>query len=369
MKAISVIPGTSDVELIDYPEPKIISPTQVKVKILEVGVCGTDREEATGGRADAPPGSSKLILGHEMFGRVVETGSEVITVKKGDYGVFSVRRGCGKCIPCKSNRSDMCYTGEYTERGIKGLHGFEAEYVVDEEQYLVKVPAGIRSIGVLAEPMSVAEKAIDEALNIQTARLPNIKKEEWIVGKKALVVGMGAIGILAAIALKLRGAEVIGMDIVDESSNRPSFLKKIGGKYLDGRNLKATDIDEQCGEVDFIFEAAGVAQLGFQVIDALGVNGIYVMTGIPHEGRPVSFPGADIMKQMVLKNQIIMGSVNAGPLHFELAVKDLEKAKNKWGNIIDEIITTKVNYKNFTEALNQRSVDDIKTVVIWDDNY
>jgi glucose 1-dehydrogenase len=365
MKAISITPGAVSVEIIDLPEPKITSPTQVKVKILQVGICGTDREEANGGRADAPEGCKHLVIGHEMLGQVVEKGDRVTSVEVGDYAVFSVRRGCGKCIPCQNNRSDMCYTGEYTERGIKGLHGFEAEYVIDEEQYLVKVPESIKSIGVLAEPMSVAEKAIDEALNIQEARLPKISKDEWIRGRRALVVGMGAVGILASIALILRGADVIGMDIVDEDSKRPNFLKKIGGKYIDGRKIDASQIEEKFGLVDFIFEAAGVAELGFEIIAPLGVNGIYVMTGIPGEGRPVCFSGAEMMSRIVLKNQIILGSVNAGPLHFELALEDLEKAKGRWGNLMNELITTEVPYEKFNEALEQRSVDDIKTVVTW----
>lgn len=365
MKAISIIPGSTAVELKDFPEPKIESPTQVKIKILEVGICGTDREQATGGRADAPHGHSHLIIGHEMFGQVVEAGSEVSTVAVGDYGVFSVRRGCGKCTPCQNNRSDMCYTGAYTERGIKGLHGFETEYVVDEEQYLVKVPESMRSIGVLAEPMSVAEKAIDEALSIQTSRLPEAVKGQWIPGKKALVAGMGAIGILAAVALRLRGAEVIGLDIVDEHTKRPSILKRIGGSYVDSRKTNVEDLDEKFGQIDFIFEATGVAEVGFNLIDALGINGIYVMTGLPHGDRPVCITGADLMTQLVLKNQIILGSVNAGPKHFELAIKDLEKAKNKWGSLMDEMITTRVSYNKFQQALDFRSVDDIKTVIEW----
>lgn len=365
MKAISIQPGTVDAQLKEYPEPRIQSPTQVKIKILEVGICGTDREEVKGGRADAPPGEAHLIIGHEMFGKVVETGKDVSTVTVGDYGVFSVRRGCGACVPCLNNRSDMCYTGKYTERGIKGLHGFEAEYVVDEEQYLVKVPESIRSIGVLAEPMSVAEKAIDEALSIQTSRLPESVKGQWIPGKKALVAGMGAIGLLAAISLRLRGAEVIGVDIVDENTKRPTILKRIGGIYVDSRKTDIRNLDEKFGQIDFIFEATGVAEVGFNLIDALGTNGIYVMTGIPHGERPMCLTGAPLITQMVLKNQIVLGSVNAGPKHFDLAVRSLEKAKNTWGSLMDELITTRIGYKEFQSALDFRSVDDIKTVVEW----
>lgn len=369
MKALSIIPGQADVLLTDMPEPQITSATQVKIKIYEVGICGTDREEAMGGRADVPHGHDHLVIGHEMLGKVVETGSEVSTVSAGDLAVLSVRRGCGKCTSCLNNRSDMCATGDYTERGIKASHGYETEFVVDDEQYVVKVPESIRSIGVLAEPMSVAQKAIDEALTIQTSRLPEAEKGKWIAGKKALVAGTGAIGILAAIALRLRGAEVIGLDIVDEDTKRPTILKKIGGRYIDSRKIEVTNIDDTFGEVDFIFEATGVAEVGFNLIDVLGVNGIYVMTGIPHDDRPVCITGAELMKQIVLKNQIILGSVNAGPKHFEMAIKDLERAKNKWGDLMDEIITNRITYTDFKEALEQRSIDDIKTVVVWvDDN-
>jgi glucose 1-dehydrogenase len=364
MKAITISPGKSEAELREFEEPQISTDTQVKVRILEVGICGTDREEVTGGRANAPHGSSCLVIGHEMFGQVVDKGSKVSTVAVGDYGVFTVRRGCQKCIPCLNNRSDMCYTGDYLERGIKGLHGFETEFVVDEEQYLVKVPESVKSIGVLAEPMSVAEKAISEALSIQATRLPEVD-QDWISGKRTLVAGLGAIGILAAIALRLRGAEVVGMDVVDEHTKRPAILKKIGGRYVDSRKMNIMDIDEKFGQIDMIFEATGIAEVGFNLIDALGTNGIYVMTGIARGERPVRIAGAEFMTQIVMKNQLILGSVNAGPKHFALAIQDLEKARNTWGSLMDELITTRISYRQFEEGLNVRSDDDIKTVIEW----
>ena len=365
MKAIAIEPGKDATQLLDVEEPVLKDSCDVKVKVLQVGICGTDREEAIGGRADAPPGADVLIIGHEMFGLVVETGEEVSTVRPGDYAVFTVRRGCGECMPCLHNRSDMCRTGHYRERGIKALHGYETEYVVDHEKYLVKVPVSVQSVGVLTEPMSVAQKAIDEALAIQVARIPQVKAEEWLDGKRALVAGIGAIGLLAAFALKLRGAEVVGMDIVDDNSGRPKILKKLGGTYINGKKIAADKLAEEMPPFDFIFEATGVPTLSFQLIDALGVNGVYVMTGIPGGDRPVCFAGAEIMKQMVLKNQVILGSVNASTHHFALAIKDLERAKNRWGDLIDQLITTRLPYTNFMDALHLRSDDDIKTVIEW----
>lgn len=367
MKAIVIKPGVPDSDIIEIDEPQLTRETQVKLKVLEVGICGTDREEVLGGRADAPEHAQHLVIGHEMLGQAIETGADVSTVSVGDYAVLTVRRGCGECEACKHNRSDMCYTGNYAERGIKALHGFETEFVVDDEQYLIKVPESARSVGVLAEPMSVVQKAIDEANNIQSARLPLPAHTDtsWVTGKKVLVAGVGAIGLLSVVALRLRGAEVIGVDIVDEDTKRPQLLKQLGGTYINTRQIKIEDLDEKLGQIDMILEAAGVAQLGFELIDVLGINGIYVMTGIPGEGKPVCIPGGDAMSQIVLKNQVILGSVNASAANFEMGIKDLEKAKNKWGDLIDGIITKRIKYTDFADAIDLRSADDIKTVISW----
>ncbi|WP_207494937.1 glucose 1-dehydrogenase [Aridibaculum aurantiacum] len=366
MKAIALIPGTSNVSLAEVDEPLITQPGEVKIKMLQVGICGTDREEAAGGRADAPEGKRQLIIGHEMFGQVVEVGDEVTSVKPGDYAVFTVRRGCGKCNACNNNRSDMCYTGDYTERGIKAADGFQSQYVVDNEQYLVKVPEAIKSIGVLTEPMSVAAKAIDEAMIMQSARLKNFDREEnWLKGKKALIAGIGAIGLMAAFALRLRGAEVLGMDVVDEDTLRPQILKQIGGKYIDGRQVKVTDIDDAFGPADFVFEATGIAKLQIQLIDTLAINGIYVATGIPSGERPLTIMAGDLMQQLVLKNQIILGSVNASIDHYKMAVEDLYASYEKWPGPIQAIITEKIPFTDFEKALHQHSADEIKVVVDW----
>ena len=366
MKAISLQPGTTDLALVEKEEPIVKEPTQVKVKVLQVGICGTDREEASGGRADAPPGESRLTLGHEMLGVVTEIGKDVGDIKVGDYGLFTVRRGCGKCPACLNDRSDMCLTGDYTERGIKALDGFQSHYVVDEERYFVKVPESIKDIGVLTEPMSVAAKAIDEALIVQKARFSGFEDTSlWMKGKKALIGGVGAVGLLAAFALRLRGAEVYGLDIVDENNLRPQILKEIGGMYIDGRNTQTTDLDEKFGEVDFIFEAAGFAPLQIELIDALGTNGIYVSTGIPGGNRPIELNGAELMRQLVLKNQVVLGSVNASPEHFKIAVSDLEAASRKWPQAIRKMITEKIPYSEFKTAL-KASTDEIKVVVEWD---
>ncbi len=68
MKAISILPGTTNLQLVNRPEPSVNGPDEIKVRVLRVGICGTDREEASGGRAEAPEGKSDLVIGHEMLG-------------------------------------------------------------------------------------------------------------------------------------------------------------------------------------------------------------------------------------------------------------------------------------------------------------
>lgn len=366
MKAISLTPHTTNIRLVDVPEPHIVTANQIKMKVLEVGICGTDREQAEGGRADAPKGKTDLVIGHEMFGQVVAVGENVTAAAVGDFGMFTVRRGCENCLACLNLRNDMCFTGKYTERGITGADGFQAEFVVDLAQYFVAIDSSLKSVGVLTEPMSVAAKAIDEAMIIQHARLQSfIPSSNWLEGRKAIIAGIGPIGLMAAFALSLRGATVVGMDIVDEDTLRPQLLRHIGGTYVDGRKVKTTDLDDVCGEADFVFEATGIAKLQIELLDSLAMNGIYVATGIPAGHRPMTILAGDIMKQLVLKNQILIGSVNASIDHYRTAVQDLQASIQKWPGVLEKVITERVPYYDFERALKAHSADEIKVVVDW----
>jgi glucose 1-dehydrogenase len=366
MKAISVIPGTKTVRLVDRPEPSISAPDEIKVRVLRVGICGTDREEAAGGRAQAPPSHKDLVLGHEMFGQVVETGRNVKEVKSGDYAVFTVRRGCGKCRYCAMNRSDMCETGLYSERGIAGMDGYETEYVVDHEQYVVRVPAELEVVGVLTEPFSVVEKAIAEAVQVQTTRLPGSSAaRDWLSGKRCLIAGLGPVGLLAALALRLRGAEVWGLDVVDASTVRPSWLNSIGGHYLDGRQITPDHFAGKIELFNLIVEATGIASLEFDLIDALAINGVYAVTGIPSGDRPLKIDGAEFMRRLVLRNQVLIGSVNASRDHFQLAVNDLVQANARWRGRVADLITQRHSYTEFNSVFQHHGSDEIKVVLEW----
>lgn len=366
MQALTIIPGAASVRLVERREPVITSADEVKARIIRVGLCGTDREEAAGGRARAPAGSADLIIGHEMLGQVVACGGAVTRVRPGDYAVMTVRRGCGGCLPCAMNRPDMCTTGSYAERGIWALDGFQCGYVVDREQYVVRVPPDLEAVAVLAEPLSVVEKAVDEIVRVQQARLPQAgATPDWIFGRRCLVAGLGPIGLLAALALRLRGAEVFGLDVVDEDTARPQWLIHIGGRYIDGRRVPAERVAGAVGSVDVVVEATGVPALAFNLLDALAHDGACVLTGIPGGDRPLQVPGAEIIRRLVLNNQILVGSVNAARDHFQMAIEDLAAARLRWGRHVERLITHRHRPAEAEAALAAHPADEIKAVVEW----
>ena len=366
MKAIAVVPGTKTVRLVDRAEPSIAAPDDIKVRVLRVGICGTDREEAAGGRAKAPPDHDELVLGHEMLGRVVDIGRTVTVVKPGDYAVFTVRRGCGACRPCAMNRSDMCRTGRYAERGIWGLDGYQTEFVVDREQFAVRVAPDLEAVAVLTEPFSVAEKAISEAVHLQLTRLPDMATSlDWLSEKRCLVAGLGPVGLLAALSLRLRNADVSGLDLVDANTARPRWLNHIGGTYVDGRQVAPDHPIDQIGRFDLILEATGNAGLEFDLLDSLAVNGVYAVVGIPAGHRALNVDGARIMRRLVLRNQVLVGSVNASRDHFQLAVNDLVAAETRWPHHLASLITHRHPYADFDAALEHHGSDEIKVVLEW----
>src|SRR3989454_5064767 len=152
MKAISVFPGKpNSVHVAELPKPSVDQVPNgrgVLVKVLRVGVDGTDKEINAAEYGAAPPGYDFLVIGHESFGRVVEVGPQVTEVKRGDFVSATVRRP-GSSLYDQIGHYDMTTDDTYYERGINLLHGFLTEYYVDEPEYLVRVPPGLAGVGVL----------------------------------------------------------------------------------------------------------------------------------------------------------------------------------------------------------------------------
>jgi threonine dehydrogenase-like Zn-dependent dehydrogenase len=366
MKALALDTKAGRLRLVDRPEPLLRTYEDVKLRVLRVGICGTDREEVSGARVLAPQGGNEIVIGHEMLGQVVEVGSSVRGVGPGDLATLTVRRGCGRCAPCELGRPDMCRTGDFRERGIWGLDGYNAQFVVDTEKHVIPLPRTLEHAGVLMEPLSVVEKAIEITGRMQQARLPDgLANPNWLFGRTCLVTGLGPIGLLAALVLTLRGAQVWGLDVVDPSSTRSRWLERIGGTFVDGRKAKPADLPDIVGQANLIFEASGVPDLAFEIVDLLAPDGVLVLSGIPAGQRPVQ-TGSTTVRNLVLGNRIVVGAVNAAAGHFQSGVTDMLAAKALWGSMVDDLITHHIRPAEAPAALAERGESgEIKTVIDW----
>lgn len=370
MRAIGVRPGKKEVAIIDHDHPEISEPTQVKVRSLDVGICGTDREICTFVYGSPPAGSDYLVLGHESLGEVVEIGSGVTDFKVGDLVVPSVRRPCSNehCRACAIDRQDFCQTEEFNERGIKEHHGFMTEFWVERDKHLNLVPADLRDYAVLAEPLTIAEKAMDQVWQIQK-RLPWANEEPGKLpgeGLSAVVLGAGPIGILGAMKLITCGFKTYVYTRSPAPNPKSDIVEAIGAEYISNTQVSPEELAKHIGGIDLIYEGLGVAKVSFDVMMQLGLNGIFAFTGIPAPGGDIEVPGNQLMRNLVLKNQVIIGTVNADKNAFQNAIKDLGEFKKRWPQALDGIISKRHSPDNFEELLVGKP-GGIKHVISFDD--
>lgn len=363
MKAIAVFPDQKQVSLVEHREPDLTQPTQVMLRIHEVGVCGTDREIVSFEYGTPPTGSEYLVLGHESLGEVVEVGKGVTSLKPGDLAVISVRRPCPESCPaCAAGRQDFCYTGDFTERGIKEAHGFMTQYVVEDAKYVYAMPKELREIGVLTEPLTIAEKAYSQLQEIQE-RLPWIRPHEKGAHCTAVVLGAGPVGLLGAMKLVLEGYDTYVYSRGQTDSRKPALVKAIGAKFVASEEVKPSELQEQIGNIDVVYEALGAADISFEVIGELGRNAIFIFTGVPGKKRPIPFDTSALMRDMVLKNQIIFGTVNASGDDFRQATEDLQSFQTRWPDAVKQLITNRFAMEQFKEpVLGKGGIKNVITI-------
>ncbi len=342
MKAVGVFPAQHEVRVVDHPEPAIAAPTEVKLRILEVGVCGTDREITSFAYGTPPAGSPYLVIGHESLGEVVEVGGAASRVKPGDLVVTMVRRPCPhpECPACRAGRQDFCTTGDFAERGIKGAHGFLTEAVVDDERYMHVVPPELREVGVLTEPLTIAEKALEQVEQVQR-RLPWTTAVAGTPGSRgrAVVLGAGPVGLLGAMLLVARGYRTTVYSRASGPHDKQGLAEEFGARYLPAETHTLDDLAREVGSIDLVYEATGAARVSFEAMERLGVNGVFVFTGVPGRKAPIALDADLIMRELVLDNQVVFGTVNAGSEAYAAAIRDLGEFARRWPEAVRRVIT------------------------------
>jgi threonine dehydrogenase-like Zn-dependent dehydrogenase len=354
IKAVAVIPGKpNSIHLREVPKPKVADVPGgrgVLIKILRVGVDGTDKEINAAEYGAAPAGDEYLIVGHESFGRVEEVGPNVTESKPGDYVALTVRRP-GSTLYDEIGTYDMTTDDTYFERGINLRHGFLTEYVVDEPEYIIRVPENLKEAGVLMEPMSVAQKAIEQAYRIQQ------RLRVW-KPKRAAVLGAGTLGLLCTLVLRLRG-----LDVTTFGNTMPPFLnsrliEEIDARYVSTKELSLTEASGKYGPFDLILEGTGYSPLVFEAMNVLAKNGVLAMVSVTGGSRQLEIPADKINLGFVLGNKVAFGSVNANREYFESGVKDLSTAELQYPGWLRKLLTHLVQgLENYAEMIRLLTED------------
>jgi glucose 1-dehydrogenase len=351
MKAIAVFPGQRDsAHLADLPMPSLDEVPDgrgVLVRVLRCGVDGTDKEINAAEYGAAPEGYDFLVMGHENFGRVEAVGPNVTEFSPGEYVVATVRRR-GSSIYDQIGTYDMTTDEVYFERGVSRRHGYLTEFYVDDPEYIVRVPAGLRDIAVIAEPLSVAEKGIIQAFEIQR------RLKVW-QPKKAAVLGTGTIGLLASLILRLRGIEVTAFGRTPKPYLNSDLAEALGATYVSTQDVSLRDAASTYGPFDLIYEATGFAPIVFEAMQALGKNGVLVLASVTGGNQMVEVPAAKINLEFVLGNKVMVGTVNGNREYFEAAVRDLAMAQAQYPGWAARLLTHPVqglgDYRELIETL------------------
>jgi glucose 1-dehydrogenase len=346
MRALTVIPlKAGSAAVVDMPDPEP-GPGELLVDGIALGVCGTDREIMAGEYGWAPPGSERLILGHESLGRVREA-PEGSDFAPGDLVVGVVRRPDPvPCPACARGEFDFCRNGRYTERGIKELHGYGSRQWTVEADYAVKLDPALESVGMLMEPTTIVAKAWDQ--------IERIGKRAYFAPERVLVTGAGPIGLLAALLGSQRGLEVHVLDHNEDGPKR-ELADRLGAHF----HVSDVETVTAAAAPDIIIEATGVEQVVAEAMAHNAAAGIVCLTGVSPSGRPLTLDLGALNRDIVLENDVVFGTVNANLHHYALAADALGAADRSW---LEAMISRRVPLEDFEQAVEKRA-DDVKVVL------
>jgi threonine dehydrogenase-like Zn-dependent dehydrogenase len=346
MRAVTVVPLVRDsAELTEVGEPALESPETLLVEMVCVGVCGTDREILAGKYGEAPQGTTRLVLGHESLGRVLEAppGDSWAV---GDLVVGIVRHPDPvPCANCAVGEWDMCRNGRYTEHGIKGRDGFCRERYALDPGHSARIDPALGELGVLLEPASVLAKAWEH--------IERIGSRARFEPRRVLVTGAGPVGLLAAMMGRQNDLEVWVLDR-NREGRKADLVRRLGAHFVS----EIAQIDERT-RFDVALECTGAGSLVIEVMRRIGPNGVACLTGVSSGGRTIELNAAALGREIVLENGAIYGSVNANRRHYRRAAEALARADRSW---LEGMITKRVTLASWLEAF-ETGPDDVKSII------
>jgi threonine dehydrogenase-like Zn-dependent dehydrogenase len=322
VKAIAIVPGVPGslhLREIDPPDPAAVPGGRgVRLRMVRVGLCGTDHDLLEGRYGTAPEGQDHLVIGHESLGRVVEVGPGVSDVVAGQLAVVTIRRP-GSSPYDRVGLQDLTTDAVFIERGISRHHGFLAEEVADSADHLVPVPDHLAGVAILAEPLSCITKALRQADEVQ-ARL-----RIWQPAR-ALVLGAGPIGLLTVMALRLRGFDVTCYSRRRAPTRNSLLVERTGSRYMSAADADLAATARDHGPFDLVFEGSGAPALVLPAAGALAANGVLVLFSVTPGSQVVEVDIARLNHALVLGNRAIVGSVTGTWQDYADAVATLDRA-------------------------------------------
>lgn len=366
MLAIAARPNSEHPVLVDIPAPRAAGPGEILCRTLELGVCGTDREILLSRRPAVPAGGDQLVLGHECLGVVESCGAGVTSFSPGDLVVPVVRRALPEFE--QSYRVDMLAFGCFVERGIFHADGFSAERWLDRPEHVLKVAPRLRDVAVLAEPLAVSEKAVNEALVVQQAR---IGPRHWSdVPPRVLVTGQGPIAFTAVLASIARGWPVTmtGRDL--PSTFRAQLAQRFGARYvpmhdllgsLDADHAPLADVERD--GFDLVLECTGGDDVMIGASAVLASRGVMVWLGSTRVPERTQRPVQRMMRDGILRNHLHVAVVNSAPRDFVDALAHLDQLLPTHGRELADLMTARVAPTDALWHYEHRQGQGIKTVV------
>ncbi len=267
MKAVKLT-GIRDMELMDVEMPQIISPTDVLIKMLVVGICGSDVHYYKTGKIGSQVVEYPFAVGHEGAGIVVEVGREVVNVKPGDRIAVEPAVSCGECQQCKAGRPHTCINNRFL--GCPGqLEGNLLEYIVMDEKQCLKLADNLSyDAGALSEPLSIGLYANKQAGYSQKQDIA--------------ILGFGPIGM--SVMLTAKPEEVNNIYITDKIEERLTLARNMGVKWA-GNPDKEDVVDmitrESPDLLDIVFECCGQQDALDNALDIVKPGGTIMIIGIP----------------------------------------------------------------------------------------
>lgn len=288
MKA-QMLTGIRQMELLDVPLPQISKPTDVLLKLRWVGVCGSDIHYYETGRIGSQVVQYPYSVGHECSAAVVDFGSAVTGLQKGESVVVEPAISCHQCDQCRAGREHTCRSLKFL--GCPGqVAGCLSEYMVMPEACCFPTLDRITlQQAVLCEPF---------AIGVYAVRSSGLEK-----GQSAAVFGAGPIGLSCLAAARAQDAGAVY--VTEKLEPRMKAASKAGAEWVgnpDQGDVVAEILRLQPGGVDIAYECAGQQDTLDQAIEVLKPGGKLMIIGIPREDRVTFSPDLIRRKEITMIN-------------------------------------------------------------------